>query len=398
MAVADNQPHQNRVEQDFKAYARRLGDFLRRTNPCPGRPPAAGPAAETESEFNALACELFQLQYASVVPYQRFCDACGAVPDRVRHWRQIPAVPAAAFKEWALTSLPAAARLRVFLSSGTTQQQPSRHFHNPETLALYEASLLPWFRQHLLPEDLADLQNASRQWRFVFLLPPPEACPTSSLVHMAAAIQHHFGTPDSAFVGDPQPDGSWRLSGERLLSELERGIEHAAPVVLFGTAFAYVELIDCLTANRRSLLMPQGSRLMETGGYKGRSRTLSRLQLFEALSAGLGIPSSHMVSEYGMSELSSQAYDHTAGDSTPLANRCFRFPPWARATIVDPETGLEAPAGAIGLIRIHDLANVRSVMAIQTDDLGLRLDAGVQLRGRAACAEPRGCSLQQAPA
>ncbi len=137
---------------------------------------------------------------------------------------------------------------------------------------------------------------------------------------------------------------------------------------------------------------------METGGYKGRSRVLSRAELFAAISTRLGLSPSHMVSEYGMSELSSQAYDHMAGASMPLAERYFRFPPWARATIVDPETGLEARTGAVSLIQICDLANVRSVIAVQTEDLGLRLEAGFQLRGRATWTEPRGCSLQQAPA
>ncbi len=396
MAVADNQPHQNRVEREFAVYVERFGDFLRRTTSCPEGRPTAWPAEEVEAEFNALACDLFRLQYAAVTPYRHFCDARGASPDRVEHWHQIPAMPTAAFKEWELSSLPLASRPRVFLSSGTTQRLPSRHFHNAETLAIYEASLLPWFRCHLLPEDLAGPRNASRRWPFLFLLPPPDRCQTSSLVHMADAVRQHFGTPDSAFVSDRQPDGSWCLSQGRLLSELERSAERATPVVLFGTAFAFVELVDCLAARQRSVRLPHGSRLMETGGYKGRSRVLSRSELFAAISTGLGLSPSHMVSEYGMSELSSQAYDHVAGDPTPLAERCFRFPPWARAAIVDPETGLEAAAGAVGLIQICDLANVRSVMAVQTEDLGLRLEAGFQLRGRAAWTEPRGCSLQQA--
>ena len=104
----------------------------------------------------------------------------------------------------------------------------------------------------------------------------------------------------------------------------------------------------------------------------------------------LGVPASHIVCEYGMSELSSQAYDRIAGDK---AARVFLFPPWARALIVSPETGAEVNEGETGLLRIIDLANVRSVMAIQTEDLAVRRGHGFELIGRAAVAEPRGCSL-----
>jgi hypothetical protein len=93
-----------------------------------------------------------------------------------------------------------------------------------------------------------------------------------------------------------------------------------------------------------------------------------------------------------MSELSSQAYDREiVSGKEPM--RAFRFPPWARAQIISPETGKEVPEGETGLIRIFDLANVRSVMAIQTEDLGVRRGDGFELLGRAQTAEPRGCSL-----
>jgi hypothetical protein len=96
-----------------------------------------------------------------------------------------------------------------------------------------------------------------------------------------------------------------------------------------------------------------------------------------------------------MSELSSQAYDRAAGPSriTHHASRIFHFPPWARVQIVSPETGREVGEGETGLIRVFDLANVYSVMAIQTEDLGTRRSDGFALAGRAVLAEPRGCSL-----
>src|SRR5206468_11450043 len=137
------------------------------------------------------------------------------------------------------------------------------------------------------------------------------------------------------------------------------------------------------------------SRAMETGGYKGRSRHLPRAELHSLITQRLGIPASHIVCEYGMSELSSQAYDsevRNAERGVRKEARVFRFPPWARVRIVSPETGREIAEGERGLIQVSDLANVSSVLAIQTEDLGVRRGAGFELLGRAALAEPRGCS------
>jgi hypothetical protein len=106
----------------------------------------------------------------------------------------------------------------------------------------------------------------------------------------------------------------------------------------------------------------------------------------------LGVPATHIISEYGMSELSSQAYDRVVGSS---GNRIFRFPPWARAYVISPENGREVAEGETGLLRIIDLANVGSVMSIQTEDLAIRTDDGFELVGRASAAEARGCSLMQ---
>jgi hypothetical protein len=118
---------------------------------------------------------------------------------------------------------------------------------------------------------------------------------------------------------------------------------------------------------------------------------MPKAELHALLTQRLGVPASRIVCEYGMSELSSQAYDSVAGIG---GARRFDFPPWARAQIISPETGREVGEAETGLIRIFDLANVYSVMAIQTEDLGARRGGGFELLGRAASAETRGCSLR----
>lgn len=338
---------------------------------------------EGHDDFNSLALALFRLQYDSIPIYREYCDHRRATPDTLTQWSDIPSLPAIAFKEWELTSLPEIERTRVFFSSGTTGHVPSRHFHSAESIALYEASLVPWFEKHFLPNH--DGKNLG----CVILSPNPEQTPHSSLVHMFETIRYLFQHAD--YFASAEKDGSWTLNGKRVVDVLEKCVSEKRPVALLGTAFSFVHLIDYLKGEKRTFSLPAGSRVFETGGYKGRSRALSKADLHKFISKTLGIPASHILSEYGMSELSSQAYDCVVG--APVSDRVFHFPPWARARILSAETGDPVKDGEVGLVQVMDLANVRSIMSVQTEDLAVRQGDGFELQGRAPYSEPRGCSL-----
>jgi Acyl-protein synthetase, LuxE len=384
-AVAENQPLevQNRMSDSttFADYAAQLRDFIRRHSA------ANENDLSPEVEFNRLALGLFALQFTHNAPYRQFCHARKVTPRTIENWTKIPALPAVGFKELEMTSLAPTERTCVFHSSGTTGQTPGRHFHNAESLALYEASLLPWFAEHLLPE-----MKTVAKANFLALTPTPTQARNSSLVHMFETVRRAFGSPCCDFTGQIQTDGAWNLDLEETIGFLRKSIADSSPLILLGTAFNYVHLLDHLEASGVRLQLPSGSRALETGGYKGRSRVVPKTELHHLITDWLGIPDSHVVCEYGMSELSSQAYDSIAGAQT--TRRVFHFPPWARMQIISPETGQEVGEGETGLIRLFDLANVYSVMAIQTEDLGIRRGGGFELLGRAVISEPRGCSLQ----
>ena len=360
-------------------------------------------SAATEKEFNALALCLFALQFEHNPVLRRLCQHRGVTPATVTDWRNIPAVPTSAFKELEVTSLPPTERTTVFHSSGTTEQKPSRHFHNAASLAIYEASLLPWFRLHLLPNfpltrPTGTLSPTGGEgWGegapLLSLTPPPSLAPHSSLVHMLATVSRVFGAEDSLFAGGVDASGAWTLDVDAAFSALRQCEGARRPVALLGTAFNFIHLLDALASQSIQLQLPAGSRVMETGGYKGRSRVVPKAELHALITQHLGIPASHIVCEYGMSELSSQAYDRITHHASRVMPRCFHFPPWARVQMISPETGREVADGETGLIRVVDLANVRSVLAIQTEDLGVRRGNGFELLGRALAAEPRGCSL-----
>jgi hypothetical protein len=340
---------------------------------------------------------LFALQFEYNAAYRKISEARGVTPRSILHWSKIPAVPAAAFKELELSCLSRAQRTHAFHSSGTTEQWPSRHFHNAESLAVYETSLGDWFVRHVL----ADLRFRIYDLRLAILAPPFAQAPHSSLVHMFETVRQRLHAPESAFLGRVGPGSAWTLDCDAAVVWLTKNCELGTPdtrVVVLGTAFSFVHLLDFLTEQNLRFQLSPGSRVMETGGYKGRSRSLPKAELHALITERLGVPPSHIVCEYGMSELSSQAYNdvvESAEQSTNLnaVTRHFRFPPWSRAQIISPETSREVRDGETGLIRVFDLANVFSVMAIQTEDLGIRRGDGFELIGRAELAEPRGCSL-----
>jgi hypothetical protein len=365
------------MSSSLSVFAARLRRFIRES----------AEASQAEARFNELALELFRLQFEHNHPYRRFCESRGVVSSRVAHWTEIPPVPTTAFKDFELTSLSSEERQRIFHSSGTTAHRPSRHFHNRESLALYEASLLPWFEKHLIPQELS---SNRRQIRILSLTPTTAAAPNSSLVYMLGAIAERYSGEHAFFAGVTAVDGAWGINLEAAITFLQHAASRATPVLIAGTAFNFVHLIDhCRTEGIRFAL-PLRSSVLETGGYKGRSRAVPKPELHALISEFLSVPASHIVTEYGMSELSSQAYDGIVGQAK---DRSFHFPPWARAQIISPETGQAADAGETGLIRIFDLANVWSVMAIQTEDLGIQRETGFELLGRAEAVEARGCSL-----
>src|SRR5438477_3746889 len=154
----------------FSDYFDRVQEFILRHS-SPATPTEGSSNGGADREFNEMALHLFALQFAFNLPYRNFCQARKVSPAAVSHWTKIPALPASAFKELPITSLPAVERTTAFHSSGTTEQRSSRHFHNAKSLALYESSLLPWFQAHLLG-DLPASASGTRM-RMISLTPPP---------------------------------------------------------------------------------------------------------------------------------------------------------------------------------------------------------------------------------
>jgi len=342
-----------------------------------------------DDAFDALALAVFRWQYDRNPVYRRFAEGRGRTPDTVRGWREVPAVPTAAFKAVPLVSGEPRGVERVFRTSGTTLGAGTRGEHHVSSLELYRASLLPPFRAHLLPDGA--------RLPFVSLLPSPEAQPDSSLSFMVGAARDAFGAGGGGWFADPR--GGLELPG--LAAALAEHQRSERPVLLAGTAFAFGHWLEAAEREGWSFRLPAGSRLLETGGFKGRSRVVPRVTLYRELEGRLGIGSERMVNEYGMTELLSQYYEPVLGEGAPpaedlgasLAARRHLPPPWMRFQVLDPASLEPVPHGQPGLLCHHDMANLHSVAAVLTEDVGVQVGDGLRLVGRFPGAEPRGCSL-----
>jgi hypothetical protein len=341
-----------------------------------------------DAAFNRAALRVFAYQYARNAPYAAFCQRRGLTPAEVTHWSGIPAVPSAAFREVALVAGTAEEVDAVFRTSGTTQGEEKRGVHYIPDLILYHFSLIPNFAASVLP-DGAEL-------RMISLIPSSGEVPDSSLSHMVAVVLERLGSSGSGYFAS----ATWGIDDDGVRATLRQAEADGDAVCILGTSFAFVHWLDRLAGRGERYRLPAGSRLMDTGGYKGRSREVSPDEMHRLYAEYLGIPASHCVNEYGMTELCSQFYDADLRDLVKGrerrgdgGRRMKMVPPWVRTEAVDPETLQPVPDGSVGILRHVDLANAGSVLAIQTEDLGIVEGNRFHLIGRAPGATPRGCSI-----
>ena len=332
-----------------------------------------------DGRFEPLALRVFEYQFKHNLPYRKFCLKRAKTPQTVHSFRGIPAVPAAAFKE---LDLSCGRPEKIFLTSGTTQGAAKRGRHLIPDLALYHTSLKTNFAAHLLPE--------AHHLKMLILFASPKLMPQSSLSHMFDTIIHAFGSKGSDYFFSDQG-----LDSVSLTKVLQASEQSGEPVCLLGVSFAFLHFLDYCDSERLRFRLPAGSRLMDTGGYKSRMREIPREELYYRLGKVLGIPTISVVNEYGMTEMCSQFYDNVLADRFHETQRSRRkiMPHWVRTRILNPETLKEQPEGVTGILQHYDLANAGSVMALQTEDLGHRIEDGFEIVGRAKAAEARGCSL-----
>lgn len=313
---------------------------------------------QTDADFVQAALQTFGYQYQHNQVYQRFCTLLGRTPDKVRQLTDIPFLPIEFFKSEAVYCGNERPTM-VFTSSGTTGSQTSRHY--VKDLAVYQQS----FRQ-----GFADFYGNIEEYTVLALLPSYLERTGSSLITMVADLIERSGSADSGFY----------LNEYDLLAEKLTALDRSGrKVLLIGVSFALLDLVETHRFQLKNTIV------METGGMKGRRKELIREELHTILCEGFGVE--HIHSEYGMTELLSQAYSAGSG--------LYESVRWLKVLIRDTNDALSyqrpLKTGGINLI---DLANIHSCSFIATQDLGrLHPDGRFEVLGRFDNADIRGCNL-----
>lgn len=331
-------------------------------------------SSSTDATFNTIALELFAHQFERNAPFRRFAQNRGRTPHSVRHWHDIPAVPIDAFKSLTLCCCTQDRVARVFMTSGTTQGVKGKSFHS--SLEVYDASMQHNFaRRFMRGGDKIDMG---------ILFPDEHAMPNSSLAHYLELALVKFGTQRShnLFNGTD-------LDIDRTIATLTLAEQRGEPYALLGASFSFVPLLDRLRESKRTFRLAPGSRILDTGGFKGQSRELSLEDFYNDLSEFFGVPHSHCINMYGMTELSTQFYD----DGNVEAPALKSGPHWIRSRAIDPLSGQAVAPGETGVLVHCDLAHYNIVTSILTEDLGREANGGFYLLGRAHGAEAKGCSI-----
>jgi len=313
---------------------------------------------KSEIDFTALALEIFHFQYHKNEVYHKFVEGLGVDTATIKSYREIPFLPIEFFKTHKVICgdfEPEA----VFQSSGTTGMATSKHFI--KDIRLYEQSLVRGFKLFFGKPD---------EHIFLALLPSYLERSGSSLVHMANRLIQLSKDKNSGF---------YLHDYDKLAAVLAKLKKQQKKVILLGVTYALLDL-----AERFPLDFPQ-LILMETGGMKGKRREMVREELHSKLRNAFGVKD--IYSEYGMTELLSQAYSKGRG--------IFSVPPWMKILIRDINDPLSLlPAGKNGGINVIDLTNVHSCSFIATQDLGkLHTSSDFEVLGRFDNSDIRGCNL-----
>lgn len=313
---------------------------------------------KTSSQFNKLVLEIFNFQYDNNTIYQKFCSYLGKSRSNVNAVEDIPYLPIEFFKSKKVITKNQKPQI-VFESSGTTGQLVSKHY--VARLAIYVRSYLKTFEH---------FYGNIEDYCVLALLPSYMEREGSSLIYMVKDLIKKSGNPKSGFYLDNKVD---------LLKTLESLDQSAGKNILIGVSYALLDISEHHSMNLKNTI------IMETGGMKGRRTELVRDELHSILKNSFGLDTIH--SEYGMTELLSQAYSK--------ANGIFNCPPWMSVSIRETEDPLSTESfGKVGGINIIDLANIDSCSFIATQDLGrVYKDGSFEVLGRFDHSDVRGCNL-----
>ncbi len=334
---------------------------------------------EERFDFDAYALRLFRLQHETNAIFREFCDAKKIRVEDVRRWRDVPMVYNDVFKTHLVASVPLEQAVMGCLTGGTTSlTQRGRIFRDEDGKRLVFAANRTMTGAYLFPDF-----EAGRRCRILILAPSPELAPSMGMAIGMDQTRRAFGTADSAFLL-----GKSGVDVDALLRALRESEASGVPVALIGATAAYVYFFQACRRKRWSFRLPPGSRICDGGGYRGRFGVVTRDDYYAMVEEILGIPDDHCVNVLGEAETATNLFDdalrrHAKG--LPPRKRTRPVPPWSRVLAMSVDGLRPLPDGEVGLLAHWDLANVPTVLAVITDNLGYTTDdgRGCEMVGRA---------------
>jgi len=338
----------------------------------------AGVEAEVPN-FNGLCLRMFALHYEVNAIFREFCEAKKLRPGDVGRWQDIPLVYNDMFKTNLVASFPLENAVMGCLTGGTTSlTQRGRIFRDEDGKKLVFSANRVMTGSYLFP-DFAE----GKRCRILILAPSPELAPSMGMAIGMDQTRQAFGTPDSEFLL-----GKTGIDVKRLLKALREAEGSGVPVALIGATSAYVYFFQACRRKKMRFRLPPGSRVCDGGGYRGRFGPVSRADYYALVDEILGVPESHCVNVLGEAETATNLFDDALRRKVkglPARKRTRPVPPWSRVLAMNVDTLRPLPDGEVGLLAHWDLANVPTVLAIITDNLGYTTDGGTgcEMVGRA---------------
>jgi len=371
MRCDENSPEAVELRKDISDFIKAGGGFEKK---------------EKNDMFNRLCLRLFKLQYESMESYSKFCDKKGANPSNVKDFLDIPPIPAQVFKSSKIFIYPDEKIYLTFKTSGTSGAARAEAYYSKSGAELTSLAVVTNARMYFFPDG--------KHARFFLFAPRPDEAPNLTMSFGFTEVINKIGP-----YGGSHYIGKTGLKIDEFFSAIKKTVDENIPAAILAPSFALVAILDKMNADKIKFKLPSASRVLDAGGFKGRSREIDRGQMLRMVEENFGVAPEYCVNALGMSEIGSQYYDnnlknYTLGIKSAIVKE---NPHWAKTLVMKTDGSYKyiAPSSyeEMGALVHFDLSNFDRALAVLSDDKGSYAPGGFLIHGRLVADDLKGCSL-----
>jgi len=345
----------------------------------------------SDEDFNDYAVQIFNHHYIANPIFHEYCASRKLDPKSVEHWTQVPAVWSDTFKTHLVAAFPPEQAAFAIMTGGTTSlTQRGRVFRDEKGMKLHLTANRVLTKHYLFPDF-----DEGERCRILLMAPSQKVAPSMGMAIGMEQTKEHFGTTDSMFVLKRRG-----IDVKALMGALEESETSGVPIAMVGATATYVYFMRACEEKGISFKLPPKSRICDGGGYRGRFGPITRDEYYALVEKIFGVPENWCINVLGEGETASNYFDdailRTVRNMEPR-ERIKPCHPWNRIRCLDVSDLSVLPDGELGLVQIFDLANVSTVLAVQSDDLGYTKFGGVEMAGRAMVENGRVIAMPDEP-